>query len=215
MGSRNAQEEIMIERSFFLSDSGYFLISTAAHATFLTNGKSSMEKLQKKGWYRVDSQLASPYRELFRQNKFMLFYDKNQVVGPHNEMAWLRVWGKPNTERDKKENMQLIDCAKKVPKALLDLALQTIQKWHEEGPTYFGLPEDWDSNPLSPEMEEEILGAKNKPSNNRRRRKTKAKAKAKRKAKPKQEATKVITEDIFTIPENEPFEINNLAIVNI
>jgi hypothetical protein len=161
----------------------------------------------------------------------MLFYDKNQVVGPHNEMAWLRVWGKrkylsilsnikiltltANTERDKKENMQLIDCAKKVPKALLDLALQTIQKWHEEGPTYFGLPEDWDSNPLSPEMEEEILGAKNKPSNNRRRRKTKAKAKAKRKAKPKQEATKVITEDIFTIPENEPFEINNLAIVNI
>jgi hypothetical protein len=62
-------------------------------------------------------------------------------------------------------------------------------------------------------MEEEILGAKSKSSNNRRRRKTKAKAK--RKAKPKQEATEVITEDIFTISENEPFEINNLAIVNI
>ena len=58
-------------------------------------------------------------------------------------------------------------------------------------------------------MEEEILGAKSKSSNNRRRRKTIAKAK------PKQEATEVITEDIFTISENEPFEINNLAIVNI
>jgi hypothetical protein len=86
------------------------------------------ENYKKKGWYRVDSQLASPYRELFCQNKFLLFYDKNQVVGPHNEKAWLRVWGKrkylfilsnivkiltltANTERDKKENLQLIDCA--------------------------------------------------------------------------------------------------------
>lgn len=35
--------QFVLERSFFLGNSGYFLLSTEAHAIFLRNGKSCLE----------------------------------------------------------------------------------------------------------------------------------------------------------------------------